>query len=181
MVELLRINPGRSLFTGLFQDNLALDRELFDRALGCLQLESQESGSITLYQSQRDKAVTLIGEFFKHMKQSRLDPDRRILADSHCPGDAICQNKADTVDLPRQTVGIFFNPCHRLRAEGAVDPERESGADTMTLQEDHHITHAPLLFPGAQDPPRADLSDPWHFQDAIGFFSEDTQGVDAEG
>src|SRR5215207_6276145 len=101
----------RPLLAGcLFQDHVAACRELFHRVLDHTFANPKQRGRIPNDSREKHEAMALIDKLFEDMKHARLYTEGKIAADPESRGDAIRQDKTDTIDLARQRIGIVPDP-----------------------------------------------------------------------
>ena len=95
--------------------------------------------------------VALVSPLQQQVLQSRLGPVGRMLVYPHLPGDLVGGDETNPPHVLGQPVGVLLNDLHRVLAVCLVDAGGVGGADSVALQEQHHVAYLLLLHPSPFD------------------------------
>ena len=95
--------------------------------------------------------VALVSPLQQQVLQGGLGPVGRMLVYPHLPGDLVGGDETNPPHVLGQAVGVLLNELHRVLAVCLVDAGGVGGADSVALQEQHHVPYLLLLHPSPFD------------------------------
>ena len=125
-------------------------------------------------------AVALFPGRGEQVADGRLHAQHRIRGEAQRQGHPVGREKADSVDVAGQPVGVLPHQGDGPVAVLLEDAYREQGGDTVFLEKEHDLAHRPVLLPGGADGGQLAIGNARNLGELVHVLLEHPQGALAE-